>query len=74
MASRRPPYREGAPAATAAARAAATFAFSCAVCHGATGRDVAYLDVTAHLMRLVGWLGDDEALSEERLARPLGER
>jgi len=137
-----------------AARAAATYAFSCAVCHGATGRgfaeavmafpddyrecarchhpqnapqmpgseimgsvmafslgdppplaeparlmrygtaagllgyiratmprwapgsldDGAYLDTTAHLLRLVGWLGDGEALTEERLASPLGGR
>jgi mono/diheme cytochrome c family protein len=146
--------RIGATAPDAAARAAATYAFSCAVCHGATGRgfaeavaafpadyrdcarchhpqnapqmpgseimgsvmafslgdppslaeparlmrygtaaallgyvratmprwapgsldDEAYLDVTAHLLRLVGWLGDDEPLTEERLARPLGGR
>jgi hypothetical protein len=36
--------------------------------------DGAYLDVTAHLLRRVGWLGDDEALTEERLSSPLGER
>jgi mono/diheme cytochrome c family protein len=36
--------------------------------------DEAYLDVTAHLLRLVGWLGDDESLTEARLSRPLGER
>jgi len=36
--------------------------------------DEAYLDVTAHLLRMVGWLGDDESLTEARLARPLGVR
>ena len=36
--------------------------------------DEAYLDVTAHLLRLVGWLGGDEPLTEERLSHPLGER
>ena len=36
--------------------------------------DEAYLDVTAHLLRLVGWLGDDEPLTEERLSNPLGVR
>jgi len=141
-----------ADAAAAAARAGAVYAFSCAVCHGATGRgfaeavmafpddyrdcarchhpqnapqmpgseimgsvmafslgdppplaeperlarfgtaagllgyvratmprwspgrldDEAYLDVTAHLLRMVGWLGDDESLTEARLSRPLG--
>jgi mono/diheme cytochrome c family protein len=141
-----------ADAAAAAARAGAIYAFSCAVCHGATGRgfaeavmafpddyrdcarchhpqnapqmpgseimgsvmafslgdppplaeperlarfgtaagllgyvratmprwspgrldDEAYLDVTAHLLRMVGWLGDDESLTEARLSRPLG--
>ena len=36
--------------------------------------DEAYLDVTAHLLRMVGWLGDDEPLTEERLSSPLGVR
>ncbi len=137
-----------------AARAAATYAFACAVCHGATGRgiteavlafpddyrdcarchhpqnapqmpgseilgsvmafslgdppplaeperllrfgtaagllgyvratmprwdpgrldDEGYLDVTAHLLRMAGWLDDDEALTDARLAQPLGRR
>ena len=34
----------------------------------------AYLDVTAHLLRMVGWLEDDESLTEARLSRPLGVR